>query len=174
MTSQKSHGFIFNLECRYDGVVEFSSGKLQPSESGPPLYRPKPVASLPRLSPHVEEPDENSSESSESCSVGARGAPLSLGGSNDLDESSGDDDESMVELPEEESAAPDAENEEDESFEVSSDVDEKLPAEQPSILQQLEFCSNKLAFLGQGSENRKQKHQNRRQSESCHQTLWQR
>jgi hypothetical protein len=109
------------------------------------------------LSPHAEDPDENSSESSESCSVGARGAPLSLGGSNDGDESSGDDDESMVELPEEESAAPDAENEEDESFEVSSDVDEKLPAEQPSILQQLEFFSNKLASLGQGSEDRKQK-----------------
>lgn len=77
-------------QSQEDGVVQFSCGRLQPSNLGFFIIRPKPE----RLSPHQEETsnvDDESSDSSEPSSVGARGAAISFGESN-ADRSSSDDD----------------------------------------------------------------------------------
>jgi hypothetical protein len=84
--------------------------------------------------------------------VGARGAPISLGASNDGDSDSLDEDESKpessnMEQPEDSSPSESEKEEEGEIPEVGSDSDDKFPARKSSLLDVLESYNGNFSTL---------------------------
>ncbi len=111
--------------------MEFSCGRMQTSNLGFFIIRPKPE----RLSPHQEEPstaDDGASESSEVSSVGARGVAISFGESNA--EQSSSEDETCG-----------ADNDDEEEYEDEAETLTEEPSILPkgSILHQLQAAKNK-------------------------------
>lgn len=131
--------YIFSNN-RQDGVVEFSCRKLQGASF---IIKPKAE----RLSPHEEEASETDEKSSE-CSVGARGAAISLGDSK-IDDSYTSGDEEKASLSADDELA---------SLDDESDDDAQNLTEEPSVLPQQSILqqipSIKKAFDGIGSQSR--------------------